>query len=401
VKKGRGKAGKRGSAEAGKLASLQAGKLVSHRVIKWGSREFRKSGSLTLNSELLTLYFLLTVCCLLFLSGCTRPEKMFKESRTLMDTFCTITVVTTSEEEAGEAIEAGFGEIEKLDKLLNNFEPDSEISTISKEAGIKAVHVSRETLDLMQKTMGISRITNGAFDPTIAPVYKLWKFSGRPADPSMPPQDAIESTLKLVDYKKIKIDSLASEIYLQEKGIELDLGGIAKGYAADKAVEAIKAKGIPSALVAIAGDIRGYGLSTTGKPWKVGIQDPRPENPDSERPWEDIFATLYLRDSAISTAGDYQRFFIKDGKRYHHIIDPKTGYPAESGLISVSVISPEGYISDGIDTSVLILGTDRGMKLLESMGVDGVLVDSQKRVFTTKNLKGKIDILNKGYQLAE
>jgi thiamine biosynthesis lipoprotein len=326
---------------------------------------------------------------------------MFKESRTLMDTFCTITVVTTSEEKAGEAIEAGFGEIKKLDRLLNNFEPDSEISTISKEAGIQAVHVNRETLDLMQKTIGISEITNGAFDPTIAPVYKLWKFSGRPANPSMPPQDAIESALKFVDYKKIEINSGASEIYLQEKGMELDLGGIAKGYAADKAVEAIKAKGIPSALVAIAGDIRGYGLSTTGNPWKVGIQDPRPENPASERPWEDIFATIYLKDSAISTAGDYQRFFFKNGKRYHHIIDPKTGYPAESGLISVSVISPEGYISDGIDTSILILGAEKGMKLLESMGVDGVLVDSQKRVFITKNLRGKIEILHKGYKLAE
>jgi len=326
---------------------------------------------------------------------------MFKESRTLMDTFCTITVVTTSEEKAREAIEAGFGEIQKLDTLLNNFEPDSEISAISKKAGIKAVHVSKETLDLMQKTMGISEVTGGAFDPTIGPVYKLWKFSGRPANPSMPHQDAIKNTLKLVDFKKIKIDVTGSEIYLQEKDMELDLGGIAKGYAADSAVEAIRAKGVRAALVAIAGDIRGYGLSTTGNPWKVGIQNPRPEDPDSERPWEDIFATLYLKDSAISTAGDYQRFFIKDGKRYHHIIDPKTGYPAESGLISVSVISPEGYISDGIDTSILILGAEKGMKLLESMGIDAVLVDSQKRVFVTKNLKGKIVILNKAYQLAD
>ncbi len=372
-------------------------KKESGEARKRGSAEVVKlSGVLSPVSCLL-----LTACCLLFLSGCTQQERMFKESRTLMDTFCTITVVTTSEEKAREAIEAGFGEIKNLDTLLNNFEPDSEISAISKEAGIKAVHVSRETLDLMQKTMGISEVTDGAFDPTIGPVYKLWKFSGRPANPSMPPQDAIKNALKLVGFKKIKIDGTGSEIYLQEKDMELDLGGIAKGYAADRAVEAIRTKGIRAALVAIAGDIRGYGLSTTGNPWKVGIQNPRPEDPDSERPWEDIFATLYLNDSAISTAGDYQRFFIKDGKRYHHIIDPKTGYPAESDLISVSVISPEGYISDGIDTSILILGAEKGMKLLESMGIDGVLVDSQKKVFVTKNLRGKIEILHKGYKLAE
>jgi len=318
-----------------------------------------------------------------------------------MDTFTAITVISPSKEKAEEAINAGFAEIEKLDRLLNNFEPDSEISMVSRSAGIKPLHVSLETLDLMRKTMNISEITGGAFDPTIAPVGNLWKFSGRPANPSMPDKAAVENALKLVDYNKIKINEAASEIYLNNKGMELDLGGIAKGYAADKAVEAIKAKGIKSALVAIAGDIKGYGLNASGKPWRVGIQNPRPDDPDSEKPWEDIFAVLNLQDSAVSTAGDYQRFFTKDGKRYHHIVDPKTGYPSESGLISVSVIAPEGYVADGIDTAILILGLEKGMKLLESKGLDGVLVDSEKRVFITGNLKGRIDILNKGYKLAE
>lgn len=350
-------------------------------------------------NHILSLVFL--SLCALSLSSCAEQDKTYKESRTVMDTFTTITVTSSSKEKAEEAVDAGFAEIEKLDKFLNNFEPDSEISTISKFSGIKPVNVSRETLDLMHKTMNISEITNGAFDPTIASVGKLWKFSGRPADPSMPSKDEIENALKLVDYRKIKIESAISEIYLKEKGMEIDLGGIAKGYAADKAIEAIKAKGIKSALVAIAGDIRGFGLNASGKPWKVGIQNPRPENPNSEKPWEDIFATLNLKESAVSTAGDYQRFFIKEGKRYHHIIDPATGYPSESGLISVSVIAPEGYVADGIDTAILILGLEKGMKLLESKGLDGILVDSEKKVFTTKNLKGKIEILNKGYQLVE
>ncbi len=349
----------------------------------------------------LPIYSLLLIaCCLSLLFSCTKQDQMYKESRVLMDTYCTITVVSTSEEKAKEAIDAGFAEIQKLDKFLNNFEEDSEISAVSREAGIKPVHVSKETMDLMQKTIGISRITNGAFDPTITPVLKLWKFSGRPADPSMPPADAIKSALKLVGYKKIKINSNSSSIYLEDKGMELDLGGIAKGYAADKAVAAIKARGIKAALVALAGDIRGYGLSTSGNAWKVGIQDPRPENANSEKPWEDIFASVHLKDSAISTAGDYQRFFIKDGKRYHHIIDPATGYPSDSGLISVSVIAPEGYMADGIDTAILILGAEKGMKLLESMGLDGVLVYADKKILITKNLFGKIDILKKEYQSA-
>src|SRR4030066_131786 len=158
-------------------------------------------------NRLLSLLIILPfyIFCALLVSSCAEREKVYKESRSVMDTFTTITVISFSKEKAKEAIDAGFAEIEKLDKFLNNFEPESEISTVSKFAGIKTVHVSMETLDLMQKTMSISQITNGAFDPTIAPVYKLWKFSGRPADPSMPDRDSIENALKLVDYRKIKI----------------------------------------------------------------------------------------------------------------------------------------------------------------------------------------------------
>ncbi|MBI4683291.1 MAG: FAD:protein FMN transferase [Nitrospirae bacterium] len=326
---------------------------------------------------------------------------MYKESRVLMDTYCSITVVSPSKEKARAAIDAGYAEIEKLDKYLNNFSPDSEISAVSKSAGAGPVKVSEETLDLMKKTIGISADTDGAFDPTIAPVLKLWKFSGRPASPLLPSGETIKNALRLVDYRKIKVISESSAIYLEDTGMELDLGGIAKGFAADKAVEAIKAKGIKSALVAIAGDIRGYGLSAGGNAWKVGIQDPRPENANSEKPWEDIFASVHLKDRAISTAGDYQRFFIKDGKRYHHIIDPITGYPSDSGLISVSVIAHEGYMADGIDTAILILGAEKGMKLLESMGLDGVLVTADKRILLTKNLTGNVDMLKKNYKVAE
>ncbi|MBI5409117.1 MAG: FAD:protein FMN transferase [Nitrospirae bacterium] len=382
----------RRSAEVQKCRSAK-GKIKKSGVKSQESRVRNKRANfLTLHFKLVTRYSLLVT---LFLTACARQDMMFQESRVLMDTFCTITVVSPSREKAEEAIEAGFDEIKKLETLLNYFSPDSEITAVGRAAGIKPVRVSKETLEIMQKTVHISKITDGAFDPTIAPVLKLWKFSGRPANPSIPQRDALESALKLVGCEKIKINSEASEVYLNEKGMELDLGGIAKGYAADKAVGVIKAKGIKAALVAIAGDIKGYGLSTSGNVWKVGIQDPRPENPDSEKPWEDVFASVYLKDRAISTAGDYQRFFIKDGKRYHHIIDPKTGYPSTSGLISVSVIAPEGYISDGIDTAVLILGLEKGTKLLESMGLDGMLVDSQKRVFITKNLKGKPELVKK------
>lgn len=339
----------------------------------------------------------LLMISLAFMSGCTERDRMYRESRVLMDTFCTITVAGSSEEKARKAINSGFAEIEKLDGLLNYFSEDSEITAVNRAAGIRPVRVSRETLDIVKKAVHISEITGGAFDPTIAPVVSLWKFSKDVSAPSVPPEDAVADALRYVDYRKIKINTAASEIYLAEKGMALDLGGIAKGYAADRAVEAVKAEGIKAALVAVAGDIRGFGLNPSGQGWRLGIQDPRPAAV-SERPWEDVFATLELRDKAISTSGDYQRFFIKDGRRYFHILDPGTGFPAETDLISVTVIAPEGYVTDSLATAVFVLGVEKGMKLLESMGIDGILVCAGKKILLTENLRGKVNILNTAYQ---
>lgn len=343
---------------------------------------------------------LLVAYCLLLLSGCTKKDRMYKENRILMDTFCSITVVASSEAEAKEAIEAGFGEIQRLETLLNYFSPESELSAINAAAGAFPVKVSSETLEIVIKAMDIAKASGGAFDPTVAPLIKLWKFSKAPEDSVMPSAGEVEKALKLVGYRKVNIDGITSEIFLDEEGMEVDLGGIAKGYAADRAVLAIKSLGIKSALVAIAGDIRGFGVNTSDHPWRVGIQNPRPEA-GTEKPWEDIFASIELKDSAVSTSGDYQRFFIKDGKRYHHILDPKTGSPAESGLISSTVIAPEGYLTDGLSTAVFILGAEEGIQLLESKGLGGVLVDAEKKVHITKNMRDKIDILNDSYRTNE
>ena len=351
------------------------------------------------NVSILILSIALLLFCTIALSSCSRKEKMYKESRTLMDTYCTITVVSPSKEMAAEAIDKGFAEIKKLELLLNYFSDKSEIAAINKAAGIGPVKVSEDTLEMMRKTLEISKATDGTFDPTIAPIIKFWDFSNKRQDNSVPDGRVIKDTLKLVDYRKIEINN-KSEVFLVGKGMEIDLGGIAKGYAADKAMEAIKAEGIKSALVAVAGDIRGFGSSTSGNAWKVGIQDPRPET-GSEKPWEDIFASLHLEDMAISTSGDYQRFFIKDGKRYHHILDPATGFPAETDLLSASVIAPEGYIADGLSTAVFALGAEKGMALLKAMGIEGVLVDRDRKVFVTEGIREKIDILKNEYRINE
>ncbi len=379
-----------------------------------------KVKSLKLKKVLSFIPSLFTVHCLLFFIGCAEKEKMYKESRIVMDTFCTITVVSPSRKEAKEAIETGFTEIKRLEQLLNFFSADSEVTALNRASGREPVKVSRDTLDVIKKAVEIANYTDGAFDPTIGPLMRLWGFSNQNPNPSIPLENKIKDALRFVDYKKIKINDMASQIFLEEKGMEIDLGGIAKGYAADKAIEAIKAKGIKAALIAIAGDIKAFGLKPDLQQWKIGIQNPRPKTGKDEGitppspPFakggiggitakvmtrrggeeglsEDIFASLYIKDKAISTSGDYQRFFIQNGKRYHHILNPGTGYPA-AGVISVSIIAPEGYMADGLSTGIFVLGPDKGIKLLEAMGFDGMIVDANKKIFITKNLKREIEL---------
>lgn len=361
-------------------------------------RRFNPESSSGQDSRFKILVFIFSLFTLHFslsLIGCNKQDRVYRESRIAMDTICTITVISSSKKEAKEAVDVGFAEIKRLEGLLNFFSNDSEITAINRAGGYSPVKVSSKTVDIIKKAVKISDYTNGAFDPTIGPVIKLWGFSNKDSiAPDIPQRDKIKNLLPLIDYKKIKINNSTSEIFLEKNGMELDLGGIAKGYAADKAIEAIKAKGIKAALVAIAGDIHGFGLKPNMKPWRIGIQNPRPtteRRTQITEENEEIFASLYLKDSAISTSGDYQRFFIKQGRRYHHILNPKTGFPA-SGTISVSVIATEGYMADGLSTGIFVLGSEKGIKLLESLGLSGIIVDTDKKIFLTKDLKGKINI---------
>ncbi len=344
---------------------------------------------------------LLTACCLLaFLCACTsQKEKIYRKSRILMDTLVTITVVSNSEASAEKAIDAAFSEIEKLEKLSNFFSSGSEVSRINRNAGISVVKVSPDISDVLEKALLVSEKTGGAFDVTMGPVITLYDFYKK----IKPEQGTIKKNLSLVNYRKLIIDRNKYTAYLKKKGMLIDLGGISKGYAADKAVETLKRNGISSGLVSVAGDIKAFGLKPDKRPWKIGIRNPRipPDPPLSPlakgglrgvkgRVPDDIMATIELKDMAISTSGDYERCFILDGKRYHHLLSPKTGYPAEE-CRSVSIITKEGVFTDAFATGVFILGPEKGMKVLEKMGFDGVIVASQGKVFTTPGLRGKIE----------
>ncbi len=327
---------------------------------------------------------LAALCCILIVSllSCSfKKDQIYRKTMILMDTLITINVVSDSSDKASKAMDRAFDEIGKLDKLLNFFSSSSELSMINRNAGISAVKVSPETLEVIEDAIFVSEKTGGAFDSTIGPEISLWDFHTR----KMPDDKTVKERLPLVDYKLIRIDRNKSTVYLEKKGMLIDLGAIAKGYAADKAVEELKRQGITSGLVSCAGDIRAFGLKPDGKPWKIGIKNPRPANKEDE-----IMATVGLSDMAISTSGDYERFFISNGRRYHHILDPKTGYSAE-GCRSVTVIARYGFQTDAFSTGVFVLGPRKGMELLRQMGFEGVIVDKDGGIETTPGLKGRIE----------
>jgi thiamine biosynthesis lipoprotein len=320
----------------------------------------------------------------LFLSSCNLispdKERLFKKSTVLMDTIVSITVVSTSRDRAEKAINEAFRELKRLEDIMNFYSEESEVSRINRNAGIRPVKVSMDMIDIIEKAIYVSRLTDGAFDITTGPLTRLWDFQNKiptvtDATKKVPEPSEIRKALRLVNYRDIVINQKDSTVFLKRKGMLIDLGGIAKGYGADRAMEILKKNGINSCLVAIAGDIKVSGRKPDGSPWVIGIRHPR-----AEKGSDDIFTSLPLTDAAISTSGDYERFFIKDGKRYHHIINPFTGYPSES-TGGVSVITEKGYLSDSLATAVFVLGPEKGMELLKRLGYKGIFITDDLKTY--------------------
>jgi thiamine biosynthesis lipoprotein len=321
-------------------------------------------------------------CLLCTVPACSsKKDHIYRKSRMLMNTIVTITVVASSERTAENAIEDAFLTIADIEKRTDFYAPESEITSINKSAGVSDGKVSPDILSLIGKALSVSEKTEGAFDITTGPVTLLYDFHTK----QKPEDDALTKTLPLVNSRNVVINKKDSTVYLRKPGMMIDPGGISKGYAADRATDVLKQQGISSGIVAIAGDIRAFGLKPDGRPWKIGIRNSRATGPE-----DDIMATLELTDAAVSTSGDYERFFINDGIRYHHILSPMTGRPA--GMCrSVTVIAPEGFLADSFSTGIFILGPENGLRTLETSGYGGIIVDNQGKMHITPDLRGKIE----------
>jgi thiamine biosynthesis lipoprotein len=283
-------------------------------------------------------------------------------------------------------LDKALAEIRRLEGLMTTWRDDSEISRINAAAGKKAVTVSPETLAVIEKSIWMSAHSEGLFDITFEAMHGLWKFD-QDLEEKIPSKAAVEKARQLIDYRKIKVDHDARTVMLEKAGMRMSLGGIAKGYAVDAASRVLREAGLTAFFVQAGGDLYVAGKKPEGAPWKVGVRDPR------GRDANDYFAMLEVEDHAFSTAGDYERGFVKDGRRYHHIIDPRTGFPATASR-SVTIWAKDAFTADAIDDAVFILGPEKGLALVESLDDTGaVIVDEHNKVWISKRLEGKVHVL--------
>jgi len=283
-----------------------------------------------------------------------------------------------------ESIEKAVTEIRRLEDVMTTWRP-SEITKLNEHAG-EWVDVSADTLDVLEKSIWAGKTSKGTFDITFASLGNVWKFGdAAEKDPKPPSKAEVEKKRKLIDYRKIEIERSAHRAKIG-KDQRIDLGGIAKGYAVDGAARVLKAGGVEDFLVQAGGDLFGSGKKPDGSPWVSGVRDPR-------GPEQSFFAMVDLTDHAFSTAGDYARSYMYKGKRYHHIIDPRTGFPA-TACRSVTIWAPSAFLADAIDDAVFILGPKEGLELVESLdGVGAVVVDATNHVHLSKRLEGKVKVL--------
>ena len=312
--------------------------------------------------------------------GCTGPRfKTVQRTEAIMGTDVTVTVVAKSEAEGAAAIDAAMAEVRRFDRMMSLYKDDSEITRINLAAGKHPVKVSPEMIEVVEAAARVSGLTHGAFDVTIGPLVVLWQM--RLKEGKTPDDKEIARIKRLVNYKNVIIDRRKSTLFLKNPNMIMDLGGM-KGYIADRVKDLIKKRGINNAVIALAGDIWVLGRREDGKPWRIGVQHPR-------KP-EQTLTVLDLSDKYISTSGDYERYKIVERKRYHHIIDPRTGKPS-TGVISATLMGDQGALIDPLSKAPFILGPEEGLKIVKKTGAEAIIVDEQGKIYMTDGVKNLVD----------
>ncbi len=331
------------------------------------------------NNHMKKTIFISVLFILVLLASCApvKTSEIFA-----LDSVCSQQVYGSRKDEAIAEVNA------MLQRITREYATDGTFISSIDFAAPKAVQINGEALALIKTSLDIAALTDGSFEPTIGPVSLLWDISGNPKVPS--PKE-LQDALELVDYNNVTLDG--NKASLTKEGMILDLGGIAKGYAADLATEIYKKHGINSALINLGGNIYAFGSRTDGKDWLIGIRDPQGQ------PGE-YAAVINVSNKSVVTSGNYERYFERDGKKYHHIFDPSTGYPVQNGLLAVTVVCENSTLADALSTALFVMGRKDGMALAERIEtVDAVFITDTEEIYITDGLKESIEITNETYTI--
>ncbi len=307
-------------------------------------------------------------------------EFLVKRSQYLMGTLVFVTGVAPQEEVAKNAVAEGLAEIRRIEQLMSTWIPDSELSQVNTAAGKSPVAVGPENMEVLKASFRMATLTEGGFNIAVGPAVTAWNVS---QEGRIPSPEELEAVRPLTLLENVVLDEQAGTAFLARAGMQIDVGGIGKGYTADLVADVMQKAGATAGVVALSGDIKTFGRMPDQERFVFGIQHPRKE------PGE-ILGRIELENEAVSTAGDYQRFIMKDGIRYHHILDPATLEPSR-GCQSVTVIAKDGVMADGLDTGIFVMGPQKGMALIESLpDVEGVIVNEHGKVNISSGLKSRL-----------
>ncbi|MFU0825643.1 FAD:protein FMN transferase [Clostridium sp.] len=322
--------------------------------------------------------------------ACTKNNSSEPISRTNLF-MGTVVKISLYDKKDQNIISKGFDRIEQIESEVSINEQGTELDKVNQAAGKTPVKVKDDTLAITKKGLEYSELAKGSFDITVGPIVKLWSI-GLP-EAKVPTQSEIDEKLKLVGYKDLQLNEKDKTIFLKKKGMIIDLGAIAKGYTADAVAEVLKNEGVKSAIIDLGGNVFALGTKPDGDLWKIGIQ-----NPFQSR--GEIVGTIYVENKSIVTSGIYERFIEKDGKKYHHILNPFTGYPYDNEIAGVTIVSDKSIDGDALSTSVFSKGLKGGMDFIESIkDVDAIFITKDKKVYVTKGIKDNFKITNDDFTL--
>jgi thiamine biosynthesis lipoprotein len=303
---------------------------------------------------------------------------IWKKAARLMGNQFEISLVAEEEELANEWIQQGFNHIKEIEYLLTTYSDTSDLYRINAAAGVEPVVVHKETFGIIERSLQISAITQGAFDISYGSVDKrLWNFDVHQNE--LPDPETAKKMVRLINYRNILLDKAATTVMLKEKGMRIGLGGIGKGYAAEKTRQYLKSLGATAGIVNASGDLTTWGMQPDGKPWTIGIADPN--NASS------IFSYLEVSDMAVATSGNYEKFIWVNGRKYSHTINPKTGLPI-TGIKSVTILTPNAELADALTTPIAIMGIEAGLHLINQLHqVEAIIIDDDDRVYLSKQIE--------------